>query len=145
LHFRFNATKLSNNKFEFLRKQMQPTATAMPSTRVEVCHDLRVAVVVLRLICGFTFQVIADILDLRKRTIIDIYNRALKRTPEVLRNSFIELVQHVDDAPRSGRPSIIPPNPGASVQLSQLFHKPFDYLLKWSTTNCRDQNGTQYS
>lgn len=64
-----------------------------------------VTVVLLRLLCVLTFQTIADKLHLRNRAVQDISGRALMRTESGLRESFIDVLRNVKDAPRSGRPA----------------------------------------
>ena len=50
---------------------------------------------------------IADRLDLRTRSVHQIYTRALDRTEEGLRHSFADVAKNVRDAPRSGRPATL--------------------------------------
>ena len=63
----------------------------MPPLNTEIPHDLRITVVVLRHLCGWTFQGIADKIEPECRIVTQIFNRAKQRTPKGLRDSFTEL------------------------------------------------------
>lgn len=84
---------------ETLPTDMHPLHTNIPLEK-------RIAVIALRLLCGMTFAVIAEKLGVRHRAAHRIYSRAMERTEEGLRGSFIDVARNVQDAPRSGRPSL---------------------------------------
>jgi hypothetical protein len=107
----------------------------MPPSGVEIAYETRVAVLVLRMLCAWTFQDIADKLDIRKRTAHEIYQRAVQRTEEDSKDSFFAVVQNVKDKKRAGRPPIIPPNSPASQQLRQPFLKRFDLPIEMVTSH----------
>jgi hypothetical protein len=98
--------------------------------KTEISYEKRIAIVVLRLFCGWTFPQIADKLALRTRSVADIYARALKRTESGLQDSFVDVVRNVRVAQRSGRPPRIPLNSQASQQLRQLFHEHFELPIE---------------
>jgi hypothetical protein len=107
----------------------------MPPSGVEIAYETRVAVVVLRMFCSWTFQDIADKLDLQKRTAHEIYQRAVQRTEEGSKDSFFAVVQNVKDKKRTGRPPIIPPDSPALQQLRQLFLEHFDLPIELVTSH----------
>jgi hypothetical protein len=76
----------------------------MPPPNTEIPHDLRITIVVLRHLCGWKFQEIADKIELECRTVTQIFNRAKERTPEGLQDSFMELIKHVDPK-KTSRPT----------------------------------------
>jgi hypothetical protein len=107
----------------------------MPPPNTEIPHDLRITIVVLRHLCGWKFQEIADKIELECRTVTQIFNRAKQRTPEGLQDSFMELIKHVDPKKRPGRRPIIAPNSPASQQLRQLFLEHFDLPIEMVTSH----------
>jgi hypothetical protein len=60
------------------------------------------------------------------------------RTESGLRESFIDVVRNVKDAPRSGRPARIPQGSVASQQLGQLFHECFELPVEVVTRYIED-------
>jgi hypothetical protein len=102
----------------------------MSSHGPEISYEKRVAVVVLRLLCGFAFALIAEKLDLELRSVHHVYSRAIQRTDEGLRDSFLDVARNVKDAERSGRPAIIANGSPASMQLRQLFLEYFDLPIE---------------
>ena len=96
----------------------------------EIPYEKRVAIVVLRLLYGHTFQSIADKFQLQKKAVHKLYRRAIERTEPHLRNSFMDVMQNVKGAPRSGRPPRIPPGSEASQLLRQLFLEYFELPLE---------------
>ncbi|KAF7504717.1 hypothetical protein GJ744_001786 [Endocarpon pusillum] len=77
----------------------------MPPHGGEIPYEKRVAVICLRLLFGFTYATIGEKLDLKIRSVHQVYSRAMRRTEEHLRNSFVDVAKNVKDAPRSGRPA----------------------------------------
>ncbi|ERF74863.1 hypothetical protein EPUS_03247 [Endocarpon pusillum Z07020] len=77
----------------------------MPPHGGEIPYEKRVAVICLRLLFGFTYATIGEKLDLKIRSVHQVYSRAMRRTEEHLRNSFVDVAKNVRDAPRSGRPA----------------------------------------
>ena len=106
----------------------------MPRRGAEVSYEKRVAIIVFRLFLSMTFAVIAEKLDIRPQTVRDIYSRAIERTQPDLRGSFMDVVRNVKDAPRSGRPAIIPAGSPASAQLRQLFLEHFELPIEVVTS-----------
>lgn len=96
----------------------RPSSAISHPRNTEVAMEKRIAVIAMRLLCGLTFAVIAEKLDLRLRSVHRIYTRALERTAENLRESFLDVAKNVRDAPRSGRPSTVPKWFDAFIQLS---------------------------
>lgn len=82
-----------------------PLSAIMPPHGGEIPYEKRVAVICLRLLFGFTYATIGEKLDLKIRSVHQVYSRAMRRTEEHLRNSFVEVAKNVRDAPRSGRPA----------------------------------------
>jgi hypothetical protein len=76
----------------------------MPPHTGEIPYEKRVAIICLRITCGLTFAVIAQKLGLKIPSVQQLYTRALERTDESLRESFVDVAKNVKDAPRSGRP-----------------------------------------
>ena len=77
----------------------------MPPHGGEIPYEKRIAVICLRLLFGFTYATIGEKLDLKIRSVHQVYSRAMRRTEEHLRNSFVDVAKNVRDAPRSGRPA----------------------------------------
>jgi hypothetical protein len=92
----------------------QPMPMAPHSRNTEIPYEKRVVIIALRLLYCHTFTSIADRFQLRKQSVQNIYIRTMERTEAHLRDSFIDVVQNVKDAPRSGRPPRIPPGSEAS-------------------------------
>jgi hypothetical protein len=109
-----NPLQRCQNSCKMADNSTQPMPMAPHPANTEIPYEKRVAIVVLRLLYGHTFKSIADTFQLRKRAVQDIYSRAIERTDAQLRDSFMDVVQNVKDAPRSGRPSRIPPGSEAS-------------------------------
>jgi hypothetical protein len=112
----------------------QPMPMAPHPANAEISYEKRVVIIVLRLLYDHTFKSIADTFQLQKRAVQDIYSRAIECTDAQLRDSFMDVVQNVKDAPRSGRPSRIPLGSEASQQLRQLFLEYFDLSLEVVTS-----------
>jgi hypothetical protein len=113
-----------------LNKAKLAIKLAMPSHGPEIPYEKRITVVVLRLLCGFTFALIAEKLDLELRSVHHIYSRAIQRMDEGLRDSFLDVARNVKDAERSDRPAIIANGSPASMQLRQLFLEYFDLPIE---------------
>lgn len=118
----------------------------MPTHSTEIPYELRVAVIALRMLAGYTFSTIATKLNLNQTSVNKVYSRAMERTDSSLRDSFSAVVKNVRDAPRSGRPSV-PSQGSASLpfdainwRLSALIHAAANFVTGISENIPKNRN-----
>jgi hypothetical protein len=96
LHLYENSRKIGTNSIQFI-----PMASHHPNA--EIPYEKRVAIVVLRLLCGHTFHSITDKLQLQYRAAKHVYSRALERTEPHLQDSFTDVVKNAKAAANTPR------------------------------------------
>ncbi|SMR46070.1 unnamed protein product [Zymoseptoria tritici ST99CH_1E4] len=89
----------------------------------EIPHDDRVLIVQYRAVHGWTFERIATVVDgVSADAARKLYTRARVRAGSDIAR---DILQHIDPAPRSGRPKVIVPGSKESTQMRQLLRNKY--------------------